>query len=52
MLGFINQGIGRLDDAACVLDDAVAYSARPTRIAHLFVAMNKSSDILPFTIRA
>ena len=40
MLGFINQGTGRLDDAARVLDDAVALCEAHEDRVHLFVAMN------------
>jgi serine/threonine protein kinase/tetratricopeptide (TPR) repeat protein len=40
MLGFINQGTGRLDDAARVLDEAVAICEAHEDRVHLFVAMN------------
>jgi serine/threonine protein kinase len=40
MLGFINQGTGRLDDAARVLDEAVALSDAHQDRVHLFAAVN------------
>ncbi len=43
MLGFINQGTGRLDDAARVLDEAVALSEAHQDRVHLFAAVNVRS---------
>ena len=43
MLGFINQGTGRLDDAARVLDEAVALSEAHEDRVHLFAAINNRS---------
>jgi serine/threonine protein kinase/tetratricopeptide (TPR) repeat protein len=40
MLGFINQGTGRLDDAARVLEEAVALCEAHEDRVHLFAAMN------------
>lgn len=40
MLGFINQGTGRLDDAARVLDEAVALAEAHQDRVHLFAAVN------------
>ena len=40
MLGFINQGTGRLDDAARVLDEAVLLSEAHEDRFHLFAAVN------------
>lgn len=40
MLGFIHQGMGRLDDAARVLDEAVALSEDHGDRFHLFSAVN------------
>ena len=40
MLGFINQGTGRLDDAARVLEEAVALSEAHEDRFHLFCAVN------------
>jgi serine/threonine protein kinase/tetratricopeptide (TPR) repeat protein len=40
MLGFINQGTGRLDDAARVLDEAVAITEAHQDRFHLFSAVN------------
>jgi eukaryotic-like serine/threonine-protein kinase len=40
MLGFINQGTGRLDDAARILDEAVAISEAHEDRVHIFAAVN------------
>ena len=40
MLGFINQGTGRLDDAARVIDEAVALAQAHQDRVHLFAAVN------------
>jgi len=43
MLGFINQGTGQLDEAARVLDEAVALSEAHEDRFHLFSAVNNRS---------